>query len=66
MSEDRLYDSRAMVEQDWLTLRTSLANEGWEHRPVLAGVVYLRKHLTGFLNTSAGWTLCSVNDGGVS
>ncbi len=50
-----LYQSRAIPESQWPTVREVMLKEGWEYLPARAGVVYVRKHVSGPRNTSEGW-----------
>lgn len=51
-----LYDSRAMTLVEWHDMGGYVAGSGWECKQT-GDMIYLRKHLSGPLNTdSEGWT----------
>jgi hypothetical protein len=48
-----VYESRAVTDLGFLEIPTG---EGWEFKVGEKGIVYLRKHISGPLNTdSEGW-----------
>lgn len=48
-----LYDSRAVTDLEFLSIPTG---QGWEAKTGEKGIVYLRRHISGPVNTySEGW-----------
>lgn len=53
MRDTPLYDSRAVTDLEFLSIPTG---QGWEAKVGEKGIVYLRRHISGPVNTySEGW-----------
>lgn len=55
MSDQPLYDTRAITADQWRFFRGWLLADHWEHKHA-GDVVYLRRHISGPLNADDGWS----------